>query len=349
MPDFLWYIFGFILVLTPIVIVHEFGHFIVARMNGIRVEEFGIGFPPKWITLFEQGGTKFVIGSIPLGGYVKPAGEDDPTVPGGLASASKWARLTTLAAGSIFNFVFAYMIYVLMFMLPRPGLQVEVLNVALDSPAAEVGLMEGDKILQINGTEVTEDYAPLIDAIRANAGQEVNLLIERDSSEMMIPVTPRLPGTYDAENEGSLGITMTLGETDTITSASFVEALELGFQPIMTFFRQISSIFESRIVSPVGISQIAGEAARNSLEENRLQDILWVTGGISIALGFTNLLPIPALDGGRILFVLIEWVRGKRIEPEREGMVHAIGMMLLLLLLVVLVVQDVVNPIVLPS
>ncbi|MFK7804837.1 MAG: RIP metalloprotease [Anaerolineae bacterium] len=359
MSNIIWWVGGFIFVLTPIVIVHELGHFIAAKMSGIKVLQFGIGFPPVAKTLFTRNGTEYVIGWIPLGGFVRPAGEDDPNVEGGLAASSKRARLTTLAAGSIFNLIFAFFIFTLLFTLPRPVMQILVDEVAPNSPAAVSGLETGDILVEVNDQTVGENYGAIIEEIRSSAGSEVSILVNRDGSEQMITTTPRLPDETP-EGEGSLGIRMGQSETGATTRVGVIEAAGLSAFTIYDFMREMVTLparyfrnqiapGEARMVSVVGISQIAGEAARTSVEENRAQDILWVMGIISIALGVTNLLPLPALDGGRILFVLIEAIRGRRIEPEREGFVHAIGMMLLLGLMVVLVVQDIVNPIVLPG
>lgn len=359
MNNILWYVGGFIFVLTPIVLVHELGHFIAAKMSGIKVLQFGIGFPPVAAKLFERNGTEYVIGWIPLGGFVRPAGEDDPDVEGGLAASSKRARLLTLSAGSIFNFIFAILVFGLLFALPREVMKVEINEIAPNSPAETAGLQLGDVLLQVNDQPVGESYSILIDEIRQSAGTEVELVIDRNGAEQTVFTTPRLP-EETPEGEGSLGIRMGQVETGESTRMGVIPALGIGavtsYQLVremvtlpVKYFRNQVNREEVRMVSVVGISQIAGEAARSSVEQNRLQDILWVMGAISLALGFTNLLPLPALDGGRIMFVIVEAIRGRRIEPEREGMVHAIGMMLLLALMMVLIVQDIINPIQLPS
>lgn len=359
MNNILWYIGGFIFVLTPIVLIHELGHFIAAKMSGIKVLQFGIGFPPVAVKLFERNGTEYVLGWIPVGGFVRPAGEDDPNVEGGLAASSKRARLLTLAAGSLFNLIFTFFVFTLLFTLPRPIMQVLVDEVAPGSPAALSGLQAGDVLVAINEQPVGENFGAIIEAIRNSAGQEVNILIDRDGSAQSITTVPRLPENTP-EGEGSLGIRMGQAETDVTTRTGVIQSAGLSVLTMYDFVHEMATLpvryfrnqivpGEARIVSVVGISQIAGEAAKTSVRENRLQDILWVMGIISIALGVTNLLPLPALDGGRILFVIIEAIRGQRVEPEREGFVHAIGMMLLLGLMVVLIVQDIINPIQLPS
>jgi len=354
----LWAIGAFFLVLTPIILVHELGHFWAARKSGIKVEEFGLGFPPRAAVLFERGGTKFTYNWIPLGGFVRPAGEDDPDVPGGLASASKRARLFVLSAGALANFVFAFFLFWLAFVIGAPGFddsRVMVQAVMPDSPAMVAGLQPGDLILGINGQEVAGDTEMLISAIHASVGQAVQLLVERDGRLLELSVTPRLPGEYGA-NQGPTGIALGFPATGRQPMGLLPASAAAGGSvwqviygtvtaPAMLIRGQLDPSL-ARPVSVVGISQIAGRAAESSATTGDPFQILFFTAIISVALGFTNLLPLPALDGGRIVFVLLEAVRGRRIEPEREGMVHLVGMLFLLGLMFLIIIQDIVNPIV---
>ncbi len=348
-----WMIGAFVLILTPIIFIHELGHFVFARLFRIRVEEFGLGFPPRAVKLFERGGTIYSLNWIPLGGFVRPAGEDDPSVPDGLAAASKTARFFTLAAGSLFNFLFAFLVFWMAHLVGPPAVEIEA--VAPDTPAAVVGLQAGDVLLAINGVEFEDDRGYLIDAIRQNAGSEVELLVLRDGAEMLITAVPRTEDQY-GENEGALGITLT--ESGSVRFSKGIPAAMLAAGqdvwevvyltvrvPVMVIQGEISAS-EARPVGPVGISQIAGQAAQYTASTGNWYLLLQVTAFISVALGFTNLLPIPALDGGRILFVLVEAVRGRRIEPEREGMVHLAGMIVLLGLMLILIFQDIINPVI---
>jgi regulator of sigma E protease len=350
-PNVIWWIGGFLIVLTPIVLIHELGHFWAARLSKIRVDEFGFGLPPRAVKLFERNGTLFSLNWIPLGGFVRPAGEDDPNVPGGLASASKRARLFVLAAGSGANFLFAIFLFWLALVLGSPAIQVNEVNPG--SPAAIGGLQSGDLILEVDGRIVMNPGA-LVNTVYELAGTPIELMILRDGVRESIEVTPRLAGEYDPATEGPLGIGLGAGPR---ISRNPIEAIggSVGFMweyialygrlPSMLMSGEITAQ-EARPVSIVGISQIAGEAAETSASSGNLYPLLSITAFISVALGLTNLLPIPALDGGRIMFVLIEAVRGRRIEPEREGMVHVIGMLVLLALMAVLIVQDIINPII---
>lgn len=349
-----WMIGAFVLILTPIIFIHELGHFVFARLFGIRVEEFGLGFPPRAVKLFERGGTIYSLNWIPIGGFVRPAGEGDPSVPGGLAGASKTARFFVLSAGALFNFLFALLIFWFANVVGPPAISVN--RVDPNSPAEAAGMLEGDVLLAINGLEIEDDSRVLQDAVRENAGTPVELLLIRDGEEILIVVTPRTEGAYNAEVEGPLGIelgTATNFRYPDGPAAAFVSAAKDFWNviyttvsiPVLIMQGEISAA-EARPVGPIGISQILGVAARATVEDGNVYLLLQVTAFISVALGFTNLLPIPALDGGRIMFVLIEAIRGRPVEPEREGMVHLVGMIILLGLMLILIFQDIINPII---
>lgn len=358
--SFLWALGGFFLVLTPIILVHEYGHFLAARLSNIRVEEFGLGFPPRAATLFKRNGTIFSLNWIPLGGFVRPLGEDDPTVPGGLAAAPKRSRFFVLVAGALANFILAFIIFWVMFILPRPELMIAVSEVADGSPAAVADLQADDIFLSVNGKEIGDNFNLLVDEIKTNAGKEVTFVMLRNGEEQAFTIVPRRPGEYDASEEGALGVRLAQFDTGRIvsmppTAAAVESGRTIGEIIYMTLSLPVRLIQgqiapeEARVVSVVGISQMAGQATQLTVDTGDISYVLWLAGVISVALGFTNLLPIPALDGGRILFVLVEAIRGRRIEPEQESMVHAVGMALLLGLMVILIVQDIVNPIVFPS
>ena len=200
--DILWYIGGFLLVLTPIVLIHEWGHFTAAKLCKIRVEEFGFGLPPRAIKLAERNGTIYSLNWIPVGGFVRPAGEDDPDVPGGLASASKRARLFVLAAGAGANFLSAILFFWLA-VLFTPSVAIAGVNPA--SPAATAGIQVGDVVLEVGGEAVTSANM-LITTVADHAGETIDLLVQRGEETLTLAVRPRLPGEYDAATEGALGI-----------------------------------------------------------------------------------------------------------------------------------------------
>ena len=344
--------------MTPVVLIHELGHFTAAKLSKIRVEEFGFGLPPRAVTLAERGGTIYSLNWIPLGGFVRPAGEDDPSVPGGFASASKRARFFVLVSGAGANFLAALLIFWLALMIGPPAIEVSDVNAG--SPAMEAGLQVGDVFLAANGIRI-DNTGSLRLVVEENAGKEVALTMLRDGEEINVNLVPRKAGEYDPETEGPIGVGLTIPASGgvrvsrgpleaAVSSLDFMwQNINLTLQlPAMLMSGQITPQ-EARPISVVGISQIAGQAAESSASSGSLYPILTMAAIINIALGLTNLLPIPALDGGRILFILIEAVRGRRIEPERESMVHVIGMLILLGLMVLLIFQDIVNPIVPPQ
>ncbi len=350
----LWAIGGFFVVLTPIVIIHELGHFWAARLSNIRVEEFGFGLPPRAMKLTERKGTIFSLNWIPLGGFVRPAGEDDPSIPDGLSAASKRARFFVLVAGASANFIMAIIVFWVAAMVGAPA--VAIAGVSPDSPAMAVGIQAGDVILEVDGAPA-DNLISIADLMYSKGGQPVQLLISRDGELISIEIIPRKNGEYDVENDGPIGVTLTLSTTGERIKRGPVEAFNHSFASIWEYIslfvrlpgmliRGEISPSEARPVSVVGISQIAGQAAEASAIQGNLFPLLNMIAFVNVALGLTNLLPIPALDGGRILFVLIEAVRGRRIEPEREGLVHIVGMLVLLGLMVLMIVQDIVNPII---
>ena len=346
-------ILAFFVVIGPLILFHELGHFVAARLSGIRVEEFGFGYPPRMLTLFERKGTKFTLNWLPLGGFVRPAGEDDPGVADGLAAASKKARLTVLAAGSAANLLIAFLLLMAMFMIGAPeelpGAVVTVVEPG--SPAEAAGLEPGDVIVAVDDIPV-EHYTDLTGYIFKHVGQPLALTIRRNEANVMLTLTPR---TEWPENQGPTGIQVQpifeVREYGPIRAAGRsveeIGALLKAFVelPVRVLRNQVPARY-LRPVSVIGISQLGGEAMEASLSEQAAWPVIQLTAFISLALAITNLLPIPALDGGRILFVLIEAVRGRRVNPERETLIHFLGFALLIAAMLVFMYLDIVKPLV---
>jgi regulator of sigma E protease len=362
--------FVFVLILSVLVFVHEFGHFITAKRLGIHIEEFGFGFPPRLIGVVrgangklrlvkgqntpkpeELGGprTIYSINAIPLGGFVRPVGEDDPLAPGGLAAAPKRVRLAVLFAGPLFNLIFAFLIFVIGFRVGWPD-RVVVNRVVPGTPAESAGLLPEDVILKAGGQDIHYTNQ-LSDMTYSHLGLPIALVVQRGSQSLALTVTPR--ATWPA-NEGPMGIEM---RPDIVTNYSWPQAIvragqEMGYQfqvlfelPVKLLSRQVP-LSSVRPIGVVGLNDLTREAVTTAQQINQWFPILQLIGLVSVALATTNLLPIPALDGGRIVFVLIEAVRRRRMDPAREGMVHLAGMVLLLLLMVVITYQDIFNPII---
>lgn len=353
-------ILEFILAFGFLVFIHEFGHLVAALLVRVKVEEFGFGFPPRLAKLFEINGIEFTLNWIPFGAFVRPAGENDPNQPGGLAAASPWARLLVLSAGPIMNVLTGILLFALVFMqigAPQTSI-VQIYESAPDSPAQMVGLQSGDVIKSVNGTPIT-DLNTFSGLIQRNKGQEITIVYLRDGRETEVKVTPR---SNPPEGQGALGVVM----GNPVETINFAQALPVATQvsldqaktiftaPVMLVMGRLTPE-ESRVVGPVSIFNFFQGAREQDVETTQAQggttpavSTMALLATLSIALGMTNLLPLPALDGGRILFLLPELLFRRRVPAQFENMVHMIGFFLLLGLMVFVTFQDIFNPVVLP-
>jgi regulator of sigma E protease len=357
--DFFVTLLQFFIILGILLFTHEFGHYIVARLCGVQIEEFGFGFPPRLVKLFRWGGTDFTLNWIPFGAFVRPRGENDPNVPGGLAAASPWVRLGVLLGGPVLNIVLGILVFSAMFMrIGAPNTDVvQVIEVIETSPAALAGLLPGDVILDVNGESI-DSTDELHNLIQANLGKPVEITYQRDGQALTQTVTPR---ANPPEGQGPMGIVMgnpyepvtVLEALPAATVATYEQARQFMLLPVRLLRGQTSSE-ENRIVGPKGMFDIYQEARRRDTEataspiEQPAVNVLLIVGSISIALGLTNLLPIPALDGGRILFVLPEILLRRRVPQQYENLVHLVGFAALLLLMSYVTIQDFTNPIMQP-
>jgi regulator of sigma E protease len=334
---------SFFVVFSLLVFVHEFGHFAAAKLAGVSVEEFGFGYPPRLISLGRWRGTRISINALPFGGFVR-MNEDDPTVEGSLATKSRSVRALVLSAGAIMNLVLAIVLFSITFMLGAPtpveGPGAGIYLVAPRSPAHEVGMVPGDTIVSIGGIEVT-DVDQAIDMIQASLDEPIEIQWRREG-QLMEPATVT-PRGDPPPNEGALGVA--LGPPLVRVTYPVWEAIPMG---VRTSFSVVGAIYEAlrdaiagrvafEVSGPVGIYQHTTEAAQTGLAR-----LLEFTGLLSVNLFLLNLLPLPALDGGRLVFVALEWVRGgRRVPPEKEGLVHFVGLVLLVMLMVLVTYVDV--------
>lgn len=349
----------FIVALSVLLLIHEMGHFLVGKLFKIEAEEFGFGYPPRLLKLFTLGGTDFTINLIPFGAFVRFKGENDPDAPGGLASANKWKRLATLVAGAAMNLITGILLFT--FVISRTGMpQADIISIAAveaGSPAEQAGILPEDIIKSVNTIEIT-DMRKVSEIIQQNLDIPVTMTLLRSDKLIELSVTPR---GNPPEGQGPLGIVM----QNPVQKIGFIKAIPSGGQlaygqirqiismPLMLIRGQVQSE-EMRLLSPKGIydiySQVRAEErpSEQGKPELAFLNIAWFFGIISTALGFTNLLPIPALDGGRMLFIIPEIFTGKRVPAKYENMVHFLGYTALLLLMGYVFYQDFVNPIVLP-
>jgi len=336
---------AYVAVLAGLVLVHEMGHFWVARRHRIVVEEFGIGLPPRVLTLGRRGETEFSLNMLPFGGFVRLKGEDRDEGPGSFWRAPARARAAVLLAGPLLNVVAAFVLLVVAYAYVIPGGGVWVVEVDPAYPAARAGIRSGDVIAAVDATPVTS-RTQLVQAIRAHRRTPVTFLVRREQRTFTVVVTPHV------DPDGVPRVGVILAERLPPWRAPLVAARELvGFAWGMVrlpaaALRGAVSPEAVRPLGPVGI----GRLFVNIVEEQshplvRLLTVLRLTAIISFALGLTNLLPLPALDGGRLVFVVLEVLRGgKRVSPAREGLVHLIGMAFLLTLMAVITYYDILHP-----
>lgn len=487
--DALAAIFAFALVLIPAIFIHEMGHFLAAKAVGITILEFGIGFPPRMLTLFTRGETEYTLNWLPIGGFVRPLGEDfvrpvqdEETLRErqrleerlgtvsednaalaerlhsdvgqyrakqgrkftSVGEAKPLARILFLGAGSTANLLTAIILFTIIGLSGLPtivggsagviavdpdsdlaaaGLQtgdlIETVNgeyfesaaefsqllnehagetvslsvqrqdevldisyvpaaetpaqtyvfvssIAADSPAEAAGLQVDDLIVAFNG-EPFASFEELPERTQENLGEPVTLTLLNDGELRDVTVTPRqnppdgqgaigigIVPAYDQSGDGI--ILVEGGLQQDLVPLTLGESIQFGLGQIVSFFDTLIrlpgqliagdlSAEEARVMSPLAISQFGGMFLQQSIEQNEPVVLLNFIAIISIALGITNLLPLPALDGGRIVFVALEIIRGRPIAPERESIVHLVGMALLLSLMAIAFLNDILNPI----
>jgi len=359
----------FLFALGGMIFVHELGHFIAARWAGIEVEEFGLGLPSyKLATLFKWQGTEFTVHALLLGGFIRPKGENDPTIPGGLAAANPWKRLVVLFAGPLMNLVTAIVVF--SFLIASEGVaipgSIKIDSVAENSPAQQADMQTGDILLAINGQSVTS-IEPAIAIIKENLDKPVELLMDRNGEKITLTATPL---SSRKKSEGALGI----GLTYPTRPATFIESLTGGvtvtgiqaatiiYLPIALIrgaiapedarfigFKGIFDMFDVAVEEDVSTRQEVAVTPTGASAPRPTNWTLNLIGVLSISLGVMNLFPIPALDGGRILFTFPEILFRKRIPAQWENMVNGIAMLLLIGLMLFVNVMDFVNPAQIPT
>lgn len=334
-----------IIIFSLIIIIHEFGHFLLAKQHGITVTEFAVGMGPKLLS-FKKGETVYALKLIPFGGSCMMLGEDeDAPEEGSFNTKSVWARMTVVLAGPIFNFLLAFIFA--MIILANTGYQnAQIGSVEAGSPAAEAGLKEGDVITKI-GNERVHMFKELSLYMYLNPGGPYEITYERGGDSATVSITP-----FWDEEQGSyrVGIVSTPYQKGNI-----LQLFEYGFYEvkynISTVIKSLGMLFTGQltkddVAGPVGIVNIIDDSYQASKEYGALNVFLVMSQLIvmlSANLGVMNLLPIPALDGGRFLFLIIEAVCGKPLNREKEGLVNFIGFALLMVLMVFILFNDVSN------
>ena len=376
--SFLISLLSFIVVFSLMVFVHEFGHFSVAKLFGVRVREFGFGFPfgadkppterpLTWKIGEDRAGTTYTVNLIPFGGFVN-LGENSPEDPGSLANFPKRVRLATLLAGAGMNVLLAFVIFAVAALIGYPEFLYGVGIVQVDegSPAATAGLLAGDIILRVGDVSLdgfTSDaeaawglVEEMVQHVAVQPEQQITMVVQRglgtEAERMELTVTPR--ANDQGEGKMGVGIQPTAVRLNRV-KASLWQSLKYALDEVLftvkltilipvQILQGLLPASAARPVGPMGIAAMTGEAVRQSLAVDWAYPIFSLVGVLNVAIAITNILPLPAFDGGRIVFILLEAVRGKPIPAEKEGLVHGIGLALMLVVFVAITIQDIFVP-----
>lgn len=339
----------FILVLGIIVLVHEFGHFMFAKMFGVHVYEFSIGMGPKiWGTKPKKNKTTYNIRAIPIGGFVQLAGEeidDDEKIDKDKKLYNKpiWQRFLIMFFGAGNNFILAFLLLFLIGLFSgSPNMDPVVTKVEEGYPIYEAGIRANDEIISINGKSVsTIDDVKVYMTLASEKGEETTFLISRDGKETEYKVTPK-----KEETDGVVGYKYGIVFEQNIEKG-FFKAIEYAFVKIGALIKQmfivLGSLFTGKLglnslSGPVGIYSVVGDTA-----EAGFVSLISLIALLSVNVGFLNLIPFPAFDGGRLLFLIIEKIKGSPVSPKVENTIHSIGFILLMLLILVITFNDIIR------
>lgn len=339
----------FLLIFFVIVMGHEFGHFLLAKVNGIRVNEFAIGMGPK-IAHFQKGETDYVLRLLPLGGACMFEGEDGVESENGIAAegnfqnASVWARISTVAAGPLFNFLLAFLFAVIV--AGYAGADLPVLEGVMEGSAAEAaGMQGGDQITRFNGKIKLAREIQLEMALN-RGGDPVEVEYVRDGRKYSTVLTP----IYDEEQGRYLVGFVNYSQ---IAEPKGFRILEYGWYQLRFSIKNsvmsVAALVQGKltkddVAGPVGMAQIVNEVKEETSPGGPMLvfiNMVYLAMLLSVSLGVMNLLPLPALDGGRLVFLLVEVIRGKPIPPEKEGIIHLAGFVALMILMVFVMFNDI--------
>jgi len=351
-------ILPFLIVLTILVLIHEFGHYLTAKKFGIKVEEFGFGFPPRMFGK-KIGETIYSINWLPIGGFVKLYGEDN--AGGGSVRKTNnepatdlkraffarpaWQRATIVLAGVVMNFILAVVIISYLFAVPGvalPSKNIKIEEVSAGSPAQLAGLLKGDEIISVNGQKITTTDK-FISITHSSEGKNLSIEFTRHGQESLVNVVPR---TNFPKGQGPLGVAISSIQIIKYPwyQAPFygtAEALKFSWMILAGLGGMVTDLVThgappKGVAGPIGVAQLTGQAVSIGVEAT-----LWFVAILSLNLAVVNVLPIPALDGGRLFFILIELVTGRKVPQRYETMSHAVGLVVLLSLILVITLFDI--------
>ncbi|MGH6902510.1 MAG: RIP metalloprotease RseP [Geminicoccaceae bacterium] len=352
------YIVPFLIILSVVVFVHEFGHYVIARLNGVRVQVFSIGFGPELFGITDRAGTRWKVSAVPLGGYVKMLGDADATSstidlsalpdPDSFPAKRVAQRMAIVVAGPFANFVFAMIALALLFAtVGRPFTPAEVGEVQPDSPAEAAGLMPGDRILAVDGATIAS-FEELQSIVRGHPEQTLTFTIGRADATLDLPLTPELTEIEDRFGQihriGLIGVSRSGVEFRRSNPVfAVVEGVSETFRLIgATLYALGEMIIGSRTTEELGgplrIAQMSGEIAKDGVVP-----MIWFTAVLSINLGLINLFPIPMLDGGHLAMYGIEAVRGRPLTERSQEVAFRFGLLLVIMLMMVATWNDLVQ------
>ena len=331
-----------ILVFSLIVFVHELGHFLLAKMNKIRVDEFSIGMGPRLLSTV-KGETRYSLKLFPSGGSCMMGEDDvDDMSEGSFNSKSVWARIAVVAAGAVFNFILAFIFAVII--VGYTGYDEPVISGVLPGYSAEAeGMQEGDRIVRMNGKKINV-WREVTYYNMFHAGETVELVYERDGEKYEVTIVPK----QDEDGNYLMGVT----SPEQYKKANVFTAIQYGVYEVKFWISTTLESLKMLITGSVGVDQLSGpvgivDVVDDTYQQSKeygavvvLMQMLNIGILLSANLGVMNLLPLPALDGGRLVFLVIEAIRGKRVAPDKEGMVHFVGMMLLFALMIFVLFND---------
>ncbi|MFH2054795.1 MAG: RIP metalloprotease RseP [bacterium] len=345
-------IISFVAVLGVLIFVHEFGHFIVAKLVGIRVEQFSLGFPPKMIG-FTRGDTEYRLGWIPLGGYVKMAGErpDDEEVrgePDEFMSKKPWQRSAVILAGPVMNYIMAFFILGgVYFFHGEPVIDRDhavIGDVLPDSPAEHAGLQAKDMVIAIDDSTVT-DFNSLFRLVSSRPSEEMNLTWVRGADTMQAMLVTKADTGLNQQGEVEVAGRIGAGIDHTYRRLPLDEAIVAGFEmtniyggAILKFLKDVLtfSVSSKLIGGPIFIAQAVNQAAREGIVS-----VLLLAAILSVNLCVINLFPIPVLDGGQLLFLLIEKIKGSPVSLRTRAILQQVGLVLIIALIIFVTKNDI--------
>lgn len=351
----------FLVMLSVLIVLHEFGHFVLARRNGVRVNEFAVGFGPKlagWTS--PRTGTQYSLRALPIGGFCAMEGEDSRVseaeqqrdfraqqgaTDNNFQAKSPWQRLAIILAGPFANFILCYAILLVAALAfgvaSERANQPVVGEVLTGSPAAGAGILPGDRIVGINDVAITSGKS-LVDKIHGSLGKRLDLVYERNGIRTKVAVTPRACPVQVGKNQGCIGFSpvpayerVGFGRAVRDSGQEFVAIATQTIGGIVLLATQFTK-YAPQIAGPIGMGQVAA-----TVQDWGWGPYLKLAATISFALGLFNLLPIPALDGGRAAFIIAELIRGRPVDPEKEAMVHIAGFAALMALIVLVAFHDI--------